>query len=98
MLLPTEPLGDPNRMKGRMRFFWDLFSNYLSFRCYKNIFYIKCCNVLPDFGPLWWGWGTVGEHIAPISLRGINLKRALVLQGPCKVLQGVPTENISKEK
>ena len=49
-----------------------------------------------------WGWvgggGTVGEHIAPISLRGINLKRALVLQGPCKVLQGVPTENISKEK
>ena len=44
------------------------------------------------------GGGTVGEHIAPISLRGMNLKRALVLQGPCKVLQGVPTENISKEK
>ena len=41
---------------------------------------------------------TVGEHIAPISLRGINLKMELVLQAPCKVLQGVPTENISKEK
>ena len=39
----------------------------------------------------------MGEHIAH-SLRGIDLKRALVLQAPCKVLQGVPTENISKEK
>ena len=56
------------------------------------------CYVLAHCGGRGGGGGTVGEHIAPISFRGINLKRALVLQGPCKVLQGVPTENISKKK
>ena len=68
MLLPTEPLGDPNRMKGEGEIFLgSFFLTTLVFDATKKN-YIKCCNVLPDFGPLWWGGGVIFFYFTFICL------------------------------